>query len=76
MFGIVAVSGDIGCSFGPWLAGLISDYVQSSGRTLSIWISGGLTLEQSGLRSGLLVAIVFPILIALSLLTFRKGKTN
>ncbi len=76
MFGIVAVSGDIGCSFGPWLAGIVSDQVQTSGRTLSVWLNGGLTLEQAGLRSGLLVAVIFPILIAISLLTFRKDKAN
>jgi fucose permease len=76
MFGIMAVSGDIGCAFGPWLAGLISDHVQTSGRTLSVWLANGLTLEQAGLRSGLLVAVIFPILIPLSLLTFRKGKVK
>lgn len=76
MFGILAVSGDIGCSFGPWLAGIISDKVQVSGQTLSIWLSNGLTLEQAGLRSGLLVAVIFPILIAISLLIFRKGNAK
>ncbi len=74
MFGIVAVCGDIGCSFGPWLAGKVSDYVQSSGRTLSVWAGRGLNLEQAGLRTGLLIAVIFPVLIAISLLTFRKKK--
>ena len=76
MFGILAVCGDLGCSFGPWLAGKISDNVQNSGRTLSIWLSNGQNLEQSGLRSGLLAAVIFPILIAASLLIFRKRNTN
>lgn len=77
MFGLLAVCGDLGCSFGPWLAGKISDYVQTTGRTLSIWVSSTLTTEQLGLRSGLLSATVFPLAMAVALLIFRSrsGKS-
>ncbi|MDF2485812.1 MAG: Major Facilitator Superfamily transporter [Herbinix sp.] len=74
MFGILAVCGDLGCSFGPWLAGRISDYVQSTGRTLQIWMNSTLDYEQMGLRSGLLAATLFPILMAFSLLVFRRRR--
>ena len=30
MFGLLAISGDIGCSVGPWLTGVVSDAMQSS----------------------------------------------
>jgi fucose permease len=74
MFGILAICGDLGCSFGPWLAGKISDTVQRTGHTLSIWMNSGLDLEQIGLRSGLLAAVVFPALTALSLLVFKRKR--
>lgn len=74
MFGILAICGDLGCSFGPWLAGRLSDRVRTTGQTLSVWINRGLDAEQLGLRSGLLIAIVFPILIAVSLIIFRKKR--
>lgn len=72
MFGILAICGDLGCSFGPWLAGSISDQVRTTGHTLSIWINRGLDIEQLGLRSGILAGVIFPILIAVSLLVFRR----
>jgi fucose permease len=76
MFGILAVCGDLGCSFGPWLSGKVSDSVQRTGQTLSVWTSRGLDLEQLGLRSGILAAIVFPVLIAASLMVFRNKQTQ
>lgn len=75
MFGILAICGDIGCSFGPWLAGKISDTVQVTGHTLFFWSnSTTLDMEQIGLRSGLLTATIFPILIGISLLIFRRRR--
>lgn len=76
MFGILAICGDLGCSFGPWLSGKISDNVQRTGQALSVWTSRGLDLEQLGLRSGILAAIVFPLLITVSLIIFRKKRSD
>lgn len=72
MFGILAICGDIGCSIGPWLAGFTSDNVQRTGNSLSLWLNKGLNLEQIGLRSGLLIAIIFPTLMLIGLVTFKK----
>lgn len=76
MFGLLAVCGDLGCSFGPWLAGKISDYVQVTGHTLSIWVTSTLTTEQLGLRSGLLSATIFPLAMAVALLIFRSRRRS
>jgi fucose permease len=76
MFGILAICGDLGCSFGPWMAGRISDYVKQTGQTLSLWMNSALDYEQMGLRSGLLAASVFPVLMAFSLLVFRRRGTG
>lgn len=77
LFGILAICGDLGCSFGPWLAGKISDQVKTTGHTLSVWVNRGLDTEQMGLRTGLLVAVIFPLVMAISLAIFHsKGKTE
>ncbi|MDF2540905.1 MAG: Major Facilitator Superfamily transporter [Herbinix sp.] len=76
LFGILAICGDIGCSLGPWLAGLVSDRVQNGGKSLSVWVNQGLDLEQIGLRSGLLIAVIFPALMLIGLLGFRKKARN
>ena len=74
MFGLMAVCGDLGCSFGPWLAGVLSEYVQTTGNTLSFWANSTLATEQIGLRTGLLAAVVFPLIMATALLIFHRKK--
>jgi fucose permease len=75
MFGMLAVMGDVGAATGPWLAGFASDLAQASTR-LTTWAAGiGLTPEQVGLRAGLLVAIVFPLVMVLGLLWLRNEKS-
>ena len=63
LFGMMAMAGDLGCSLGPWLTGLMSD----------------LTLGQFGasnaLRFGLFVGAVFPLLLLICLMlegVFKK----
>lgn len=56
MFAILALAGDVGCSVGPALCGLVA--------------------EGSGaFKTGLLVSIVFPIVLAISVMTLKKSKT-
>lgn len=74
MFGVMAICGDIGCSFGPWLAGKISDTVRITTKALPLWTNKNLNPEQIGLRSGLLAAIIFPTLMLIALLLFRTQK--
>ncbi len=63
MFSLLALCGDIGCSFGPWLAGMVSDRAQTSDFLLSIGAQYGDTPEQMGLKVGLLCMLVFPVLL-------------
>lgn len=74
MFGILAICGDIGCSIGPWIAGILSNYIQQTGQSLSLWMNQGLDLEQQGIRTGLLSCTIFPILMLFGLLSFRRKK--
>ena len=68
LFSILAFAGDIGCAFGPWLSGNISDLVEGNSAFVTIADSFSITTEQLGLRSGILVSAIFPIIIFFSLI--------
>jgi fucose permease len=60
MFAMLAMFGDFGCAFGPWLAGVVSDAAKKSG-----------TITMDPLKFGLLVCVVFPAFMFV-LLRFSK----
>lgn len=59
MFAFLALAGDVGCAGGPSLVGLISDAVGGS---------------SSALKFGLGCAILFPLIMVISLILFGKRK--
>lgn len=67
MFGALAVFGDLGCSIGPWMTGMISGAVIGSGNY------GADIAESVGLKAGLLAAIIFPITMMIGVAAI-KGK--
>ncbi len=71
LFSLLALSGDIGCSLGPWLTGIISDAATSSGLADQMAGIFGIGVEQAALKIGLLLIVVFPItaVIAVRLLS-------
>ena len=76
LFALLALGGDIGCSAGPWLTGIVSDGVSTLTDTAASW---GLSADQLALRSGLLCAAIFPVLliIFIPVLTHKKkGVTH
>lgn len=77
MFAVLALAGDLGCSFGPGLVGLISNRVQNNGSFsfLSSLISGA-DYTQVGLKTGLLMAIIFPIFMILGIVVLRSHHKN
>ena len=64
MFGFLAVFGDLGGAIGPWLAGFASDLAQNSSKLIAFGTANNLNPEQVGLKSGLLLAIIFPVAVA------------
>ena len=76
MFALLAAFGDIGCSLGPWLTGLVSDLVQGSADTVARAAAAGISAEQLGLKSGLTAAAVFPAVMIVCLLLLRRKKPN
>lgn len=67
LFAVLALSGDIGCSLGPWITGKVSDlYIAFNAAS-----SGS-----DALRAGLLAASVFPVVMMLGCVAmlFVKNK--
>lgn len=74
MFGLLAIAGDVGASIGPWIAGVISDIVQTMNGIDQYMIS--LSAEQIGLKAGLLVAIIFPLLLCVGILLLKRETSK
>ena len=60
-FALMAASGDIGASFAPQLMGIVIDTVSASGFAEGLGTAWGLSAEQVGLRTGMLLSAVFPL---------------
>ena len=61
MFAFLALAGDVGCSAGPGLVGTVSNAIKAGAQTpLGNWLPN-LGATEAGLKSGLLLAIVFPL---------------
>lgn len=74
MFGMLAIFGDLGASIGPWLAGLMSDIAQKSTKIIEFGQVYNIDIEQLGLKSGLFVSIIFPIILVLGILLMKDRK--
>ncbi len=76
MFSLLALGGDIGCAFGPWLTGLVSDVARAVPALARLGEGAGLDATQVGLRAGLLIAVIFPaaMLVAMAAVGRMKKK--
>ena len=76
MFALLAAGGDMGASFGPWLVSFVTDNVSDVPSFVELANSLGLTMEQFGLRAGILVGTLFPILCLACHIWLKKKKIN
>jgi len=76
VFSFAALCGDIGCTLGPWIAGQVSDAFGSADAALNIAEKVGSSTEQIGLRAGLLVCAIFPMIMAIAVHLIRSKKEN
>lgn len=65
MFALMAVGGDLGATFYPQLIGIITDKVMLNSSMVTVGERFGLTAEQLGMKAGMLVAMLAPLLGAL-----------
>ncbi len=77
MFAMMAVGGDIGCSLGPWLTGIVSDFAENMPALLRMGERLSLDAEQTGLRAGILAGVIFPIFMVIGMgILSRPKKTT
>lgn len=72
MFGTLALFGDLGASIGPWLTGFVSDLAKNASQLVTLGKVNNLNAEQVGLKSGLLIAMIFPLLLFIGIVLLRK----
>lgn len=75
LFAFLAASGDIGASVGPWIVGVISDNATSVAFIAKVAETYGMDAVQTGMRTGILVAALFPLGTLLCLLYIKKTKS-
>jgi MFS family permease len=68
MFAMLALAGDLGCSSGPGLVGVVSTRVQEGARWAQALFADG---AQAALKAGLLLAIIFPVVLVLGVSLVR-----
>lgn len=68
-YALMAAGGDLGASVAPQLMGIVIDQVSVSDYAAKLSAAGSLSAEQIGLKTGMLVSAVFPIIGAI-LVTF------
>ncbi len=70
------MGGDIGCSSGPLLTGIVSDNAANIGFVRDIMLKYSLTAEEIGMRAGILVAAIIPLLgsVVMSFICVKRAK--
>ncbi len=76
MFAILAAAGDIGAATGPWLTGKVVDSVGSTSFVAGMASMLKVTTEQASIRTGILVATLFPIMTLLCHIIFKRSKQS
>ena len=76
-YALMAAGGDLGAAIAPQLMGIIIDKVSASQLAADLSPTLNLTAEQIGLKAGMLVTSIFPIIgVVVVLLVMRYFKNN
>lgn len=79
-YALMAASGDLGASVAPQLLGIVVDKIAESSFAAELGASLNLATEQIGLKAGMLVTAIFPILgtgvLLFAIRYFKKQKTK
>jgi len=76
-YALMASGGDLGASVAPQLMGIVIDRVSESDFAARRALETGLTAEQIGMQTGMLISATFPILgVALLVFIIRYFKKN
>ena len=79
-YALMASGGDLGASIAPQLMGIVVDKVTASTFAANLATQTGLTAEQIGMKSGMLLTTVFPLIGIVALVVtvryFKKSTNN
>ncbi len=75
-FAMMAAGGDMGSAIAPQLVGAVTDLVSASSLATSLSASLGFTVEQVGMRAGLLVGTLFPLISCIVYFIILKGNNR
>ncbi|MBE6593540.1 MAG: MFS transporter [Ruminococcaceae bacterium] len=73
IFALMAAGGDLGASFGPQLVGIIADAAMANPSLLNFASTLGITGEQLGMKIGILIGALFPMIAIPVYAHFRKN---
>lgn len=76
LFALLALFGDLGCSVGPWLTGVVSDVLTGVPAIADFARSVGMGMETLTLKAGLLVISVFPLAAAFVIRSIGKDTAK
>lgn len=76
IYAMMASGGDLGASVGPQLIGIITDAVGQSAKAVNLAQSLGLSAEQLGMKFGMTVGMLFPLVAIFVYLYILKTKNK
>ena len=74
IFALLALAGDVGCSIGPGIVGLVSNNRNIADRFSFVLIDSDYI--QAGLKTGILFAVIFPVIMFIVLIFFKNRKNK
>ena len=78
-YALMAAGGDMGASLAPQLLGIVVDGVSATSPAAELGLRLGITAEQVGLKAGMLVTALFPlmgtILLLFTIRYFKKSRS-
>ena len=79
-YALMASGGDLGASVAPQLMGIVVDKVTASSFASELAATTGLTAEQIGMKTGMVVTTIFPLIgiavLIVSIRYFKKTRNN
>lgn len=79
-YALMAAGGDMGASVSPQLLGIVVDGVSATSYAAELGAALGISAEQVGLKAGMLVTSLFPIIgiavLAVTVRYFKKNRTD
>lgn len=76
IYAMMAAGGDLGASVAPQLVGIVTDTAMAIPATAALATDWGMTPDQLGMKLGLLVGMLFPLVAVFLYLKIWKGKQS